>query len=344
MTRGNDNAPYISAVTWSRNDDHISNKSIRLQTSILGMINLAIRHRVRLELILVDYNPPQDRAPLASLFNWPVDLANCTIREIVVPPSAHLLFSYSDLVPVHPAVALNAGIRRAKGQFVLATSPHTIISDDLMEFFATETLDPQKFYRIDRSDVSEGVLDVDGFDAQQAYCQENIVGVQEYQGQGLNWRNSDVPRLHTNAAGDFVLLAKDIWHQIRGYEESSITSLWIDGVICYAAYMLGVTQEVILPPKRLFSIAHPSTWMSPRNNRFQNMGQKTRLLSEIGSKLDSFLMRMNPSKSNFDRLGIPQRSRSEYISVIDSLISGDSLPILNGPSWGLQECELEETS
>ncbi len=66
-------------------------------------------------------------------------------------------------------MAKNAGIRRARGRFVLATNIDIIFSDELVGFLAERKLEPRRMYRIDRHDVMSDVP-IDGIDEQLAYC------------------------------------------------------------------------------------------------------------------------------------------------------------------------------
>ena len=52
--------------------------------------------------------------------------------------------------------------------------------------------------------------------------------------------------LHTNACGDFTLLARERWHDLRAYPEWDLYSFHIDSVFCYAAHH-GGARELLLP-------------------------------------------------------------------------------------------------
>jgi hypothetical protein len=56
--------------------------------------------------------------------------------------------------------------------------------------------------------------------------------------------------LHTVAAGDFTLLARDDWRRLRGYAEWPIYSWNIDALLLYQALVAGV-QELDLGPQRV---------------------------------------------------------------------------------------------
>ncbi len=54
------------------------------------------------------------------------------------------------------------------------------------------------------------------------------------------------PRLHTNACGDFMLMAREHWFELCGYTELEIFSLHLDTLFLYAVHLAGL-EEVVLP-------------------------------------------------------------------------------------------------
>src|SRR5207245_3627775 len=62
--------------------------------------------------------------------------------------------------------------------------------------------------------------------------------------------------LHTNACGDFTLMAREHWMDLRGYPEFDTYSFNIDSVLCYAAHHAGVLEEVLEDPLRVYHIEH----------------------------------------------------------------------------------------
>ncbi len=121
--------PYLSIVTTSRNDDHGGNMLRRMEVSILGRLEQLEKHRIESELILVDWNPPADRPLLKDILQWPEHTKYCTIRVLVVPPSIHQRYEHSDKTPMNMIVAINCGVRRARGQYILPCNIDLIYSD-----------------------------------------------------------------------------------------------------------------------------------------------------------------------------------------------------------------------
>ncbi len=60
--------------------------------------------------------------------------------------------------------------------------------------------------------------------------------------------------LHTNGCGDFTMLAREHWFDLRGYPELDAFSMNIDSVLCWAAHHGGAREQVL--PARIFHIEH----------------------------------------------------------------------------------------
>ena len=169
--------PYLSVVVTARNDDHGGNLLRRMQIFIDAWINQAKRHRLPCELILVEWNPPEDRERLAAALRWPHETGPCQVRIIEVPAEVHARYRYASVLPLYQMIAKNVGIRRARGEFILATNIDIIFSDELMQFLAERRLEKGRMYRIDRTDVTSDVP-VDGtLDEQLAYSRSHCIRI-----------------------------------------------------------------------------------------------------------------------------------------------------------------------
>jgi len=177
-----DVGPYLSVVAAARNDDHGANFLSRLQTFVNALIGQAKRHALQAELILVEWNPPSDRPPLAEVVRWPSDPSPCRVRVITVPAEVHRRYRYAEVLPLYQMIAKNAGIRRAEGEFILATNIDILFSDELMEFLAARRLEPGRMYRIDRHDVDSGVPVDATVDERLAYCRTHVLRVNAREG------------------------------------------------------------------------------------------------------------------------------------------------------------------
>ncbi|MBI2329281.1 MAG: glycosyltransferase family 2 protein [Chloroflexi bacterium] len=193
----------MSIIIASRNDAHGGNTLRRTQVSLRSLLQQLEEHRIESELILVDWNPPTDRPLLKEVLQWPNHLKYCTIRIIIVPPSIHQRYEYSGKIPMHRVVAINSGIRRSRGQFVLPGAIDLIYSNELISYIAARGLKEDECYRIDRCDVDRNIIQCDTLQEQLDYCRSNIIQIND---QGPPAKREKLPYLHTNAAGDFQLM------------------------------------------------------------------------------------------------------------------------------------------
>ena len=284
-TKGHEISPscYVSFVVTSRNDDHGGGLLRRMQLFINGLVEQCRRYRIQAELVLVDWNPPADRPRLAQALLWPDQTGPCVVRVIEVPPEIHRRFRHSEQLPLFQMIAKNVGIRRAGGHFVLATNIDILFSDELMQFLASGRLRSERMYRVDRYDASADVPLDAPIEARLDYCRRNVLRVNTREGTH-NLRSGTyhtvypklscrawildklqdrglVPvdqysRLHTNACGDFTLMSRDRWFELRGYPELEMFSFHLDAVLCHAAHHGGAREHVLPDPMRIYHIEH----------------------------------------------------------------------------------------
>ena len=153
-----------------------------MQVFVGGWLEQARRHRIPSELIVVEWNPPQDRPRLKDALRWPEDLGPCAVRFIEVPPELHQRYGHGKALPLYQMIAKNVGIRRARGQFVLATNIDILFSDELAAAFAGQRFEPGRMYRIDRHDVGSGIPIDATLDEQLAYCRSHLIRVNAREG------------------------------------------------------------------------------------------------------------------------------------------------------------------
>ncbi len=165
----------LSVVATSRNDDHGGNLIHRTQLFVDGLIAQCNRHQLDAELILVEWNPPTDRPPLSQALKWPENTGRCDIRIVQVPEVIHQRIRYAEKLPLFQMIAKNAGIRRARGRFILATNIDILLSDELMAFISAGQLVPGCLYRIDRYDVYGDIPADRGMDGILAYCRKHVL-------------------------------------------------------------------------------------------------------------------------------------------------------------------------
>ena len=337
--------PYLSIVITSRNDEHGGNMLQRMQVSLSGLLEQLEKHRIESELILVDWNPPADKTLLKDVLKWPEGLRYCTIRGIVVPPSIHQKYEYSNKIPMIAVAAVNCGIRRARGQFILPGVIDLLYSDELMSYIASRGLKGDERYRIDRYDVDRNVVQNDTLKKQLTYCQKNIIRINSHS--HVSTKNG-LPDLHTNACGDFQLMSNHYWYLLRGYREADIIAAHVDGLLSYASYAAEVREVVLKDPMRLYHIDHDSKFNDrieraklPLEDRLSFPFLPAWLNNKIIALYRMFMVFIG-YKIKSSVYGIPTLSITEYRKMCRDIVAGRRSYIFNDENWGLGQESLEE--
>lgn len=190
--------PYLSVVVTSRNDDHGLNLRRRMQIFVTGLAAQAKRFRVPIELIMVEWNPPPENPGLVDALTWPTTKW-VDSRIIQVPPELHRRYKHAEGLPVYQMIAKNVGIRRSRGEFVLATNIDLLFSNELFEFLAGRRLSSGKMYRVDRWDADENVPLDASIDEQLQYCATHLMRI--------NGRGETYP---VSATGERLVHSADI--------------------------------------------------------------------------------------------------------------------------------------
>jgi hypothetical protein len=142
----------LSVVAASRNDGHGLHLVPRMQVFIDGLADQVERFGREVELILVDWNPPRDHPPLSEVLAAPA-VKGFNVRVITVPAELHARLSGASKLSFFQMIAKNVGIRRARGDAVLATNIDILLSDDLF-LDSTAELSDRCLYRADRFDIA----------------------------------------------------------------------------------------------------------------------------------------------------------------------------------------------
>ena len=169
--------PQLSIVATSRNDNHGGDLIKRMQIFIDGIVEQSKQYNLNIELILVEWNPPPDKPGLRDVLKWPERILPCSIRIIEVPPAVHNTFKYSNGLPLFQMIAKNAGIIRARSDFVLSTNIDIIFSDKLMAYLSSGELQRGKIYRVNRHDVSRELYSYKSFGELLSACDSHTIRI-----------------------------------------------------------------------------------------------------------------------------------------------------------------------
>jgi hypothetical protein len=346
-------APYLTLVAASRNDDHGGNTLYRTQIFVDSFLEQCERHQLRAELILVEWNPPGGRAPLAEVICWDHQNLWVDCRVITVPYERHVFIRFGRVLPFFQMIAKNVGIRRARGKFILATNIDILFSDELMAVIAQKAFRADRLYRCDRFDVVSTIPKDIPLDEKLRFAWGNLIRRNhrlgppdvvapqlegapldvvinaalasgqfdlETEGDSLALiAKASIPPLwlHLNACGDFTLLHRDAWAKIGGYAEFEMFSLHLDSLGVVIAHLSGFRETWLPPPAVCFHIEHA-----------------------IGSGYTA--ENQAPMFERIERQGIGWFDFNVIESLFDEMREKRTLEF-NTDAWGLRDIPLDET-
>jgi len=222
----------------------------RLNNSTRNTLALAGKHKLSMELVIVEWRTPASVGcpSVLTAVTWPT--SDIPVRVIHVPSEVHQGlpnphgFKYFEWYPK------NVGIRRSQGRFVLSTNPDDLYSEELIAYLAQEKLEEGWFYRVNRHDTQDGkvfrICRSNGT-FPPTMSEEETHRVRNYVN-AVNWHPNAI---HYNASGDFTMMSRADWFRIRGNPEQPYNNS-VDGQTLYLARLNGI-QQVILP----YPIYHP---------------------------------------------------------------------------------------
>jgi hypothetical protein len=233
--------PYVSFVTWGRNDGYTGDYLARTSKAIGCLVRQLEAAALESEIIVSEWNPPPERPLLVDTLDLPRTSSHVAILGIVSDPVHHTRFKGAGEHGMHSGEAWNVGIRRARGRYILPKASDTFLSSETIARIARRDLDPNTLYRVDRYDVMvpPALWSLDGerfLAALETLPAERNAPIEQLP----HWQLRD---LHTNASGDFLLMAASWWHQLRGHPADDTTlSLDGDSLVMHAAAALGVKE------------------------------------------------------------------------------------------------------
>jgi hypothetical protein len=243
----------LSAVVVTRNDNYGGDLNDRATYCLNSLIDTFD------EVILIDWNSPNNRPLL-----WDIDKNikfRGNLKHIVITPEVASMLTNED---PHAQVCCetlgrNIGIRRATGDYIVSTNIDVIAPRrDQLEKTINNDLNTNTFYTISRRHIEW--KDIEGFhggerkyddweelrnhlieNSEERKYEEKVVDGDDYS--------------IVNCCGDFQLAHRDIWDEIRGFEEELIYVLYSDTNVQKKAVKHGFELKAIYSPA-LFHIYH----------------------------------------------------------------------------------------
>lgn len=202
-------APVLTLVLTGRNDSYGGDFIARLLGTLrFNLRELTARH-VPHEVVFVEWAPPAD-APLLCdvVFDQLPELDPDRCSWYVVDRQYHDVLSLNPRLEYLEFLAKNVGIRRANGTFVLVSNCDVFLGRGVLDALEQRTLERGVVYRAARHDLNE-TIDPSKVDWDALENPGNLAGPAHVL----------KPPYMASATGDFLLLDRDAFHEIRGFNE-----------------------------------------------------------------------------------------------------------------------------
>lgn len=221
----------------------------RTQACIDNLFQLSAKVGLDAHITFVEWYPPADRPRVSQVLNW--QRQTLPVRFIEVPEEVHNLVPNPKGIFFWEMWAKNIGIRRSSGDFILSANPDNIYSEALIA--RLKTLEKDAFYRTDSYDMLP-----DGQIAEIHRACETLVNGRPNDNPGFIKPDKTgkfrypppigyIEPLHFNKSGDFFLMARKNWLEMRGHPETDYTAS-TDAETVYLAAAHG-WKQIILPEK-----------------------------------------------------------------------------------------------
>ena len=225
-----------AAILYVRNDDYKEDERVVITlSSMLDTFD---------EVILLDWNSPEGKNPLL----WQIqDKLPQTgrLKHMVIPPSAAKLFTkYDDNAQACTQVlSSNIMLRRTDADWIVATTVDIIApkKETLNTFL--EQADKNTFYTLSRRDFEISELEKFGFDKWKEYRDILDKTTEERRFYAKVTPNDKYSII--NCCGDFQLAHRDLWYNIKGFEEKMLYACYQDTNIQKKAVLYGYNLEAI---------------------------------------------------------------------------------------------------
>ncbi|KAI7876381.1 hypothetical protein K492DRAFT_151727 [Lichtheimia hyalospora FSU 10163] len=232
---GQEASLYLSIVIVTRIDDYAGNQHHRLQNFIDSAYLLAEHTQTKMELLMIEWNPPKDRRRIIDTFRFRRS-DYLTYRIITVPENIHQALPNIGNAPLHEFEGKNVGIRFARGEFVVCTNQDDIWSHNFHNAIKSRAFQKNVIYlqHQDRHNIHDNlppsIVNLPAMpddDTLYNACHLN----------DQDWGNFQLPEpvdltpdnylRYGDQAGDYTMAHRDTWKKVRGYRETGGVA-WVD--------------------------------------------------------------------------------------------------------------------
>jgi len=238
VTETDEQRPYLSIILTGRNDNFGGDFNDRLFRALEFNHHHLNERGVPHEFVFCEWRPVTNRPWLSEVLldRYP-DLVPDSLVCWVADLGYHEAFSLNAKLQFQEFIAKNIGIRRCRGRFILTTNTDIYLSRAMLDVLEARALEPRVLYRSERVDLKDGI-DCDVMEWAVLEDARNHAFV-----------NDIKPPFYTNASGDFLLLDRDSYLEVRGFNEVyRVAKVHMDSNFCRKAYFSGLTLTPLAAP------------------------------------------------------------------------------------------------
>lgn len=243
--------PLISLVVTGRNDSY----------GVRGRLldTLRFNHRelsgrgIPYEYVLTEWAPDPQHPLLADLIAETLPDTDGLVTSYVVDPEYHAALTMNPRIPYMDYLAKNVGIRRARGRFILGSNVDIYLGRRVLEMLESRAFAPRTVYRAVRCDLKQGF----------SHERPTWDVLEDPSHLEAPPRPLKKPLL-LGGSGDFVLLDRETFHELRGYNEVyRLARVGVDANFLVKAYSTGLEFVDVGGP--VYHINHAGSYRLSRS-------------------------------------------------------------------------------
>ena len=248
-------APFLSIVLTGRNDGHGGNFLTRFLRTLRFNHRELVSRMMAYEIVFVEWAPPSDARRLFDVvFEAIPELDRRTCAWYEVDPQYQDALSLNPRLAFLEFVAKNVGIRRARGRFILVTNCDVFLGRTVLDVLERQALEPGIVYRAARHDI-----DMDDAHHSVDWTMLEDPRILSHRVKPLK------PPFMSGGTGDFVLLDRDTFHRLRGFNEVyRVARFGVDRNFLVKVISSGVAIEDIGGP--VYHVTHTGSFRETRRH------------------------------------------------------------------------------
>ncbi|MDB5282631.1 MAG: hypothetical protein JWO06_1706, partial [Bacteroidota bacterium] len=191
-------------------------------------------------------------------------------------------------IPYYEYVAKNIGVRRDRGEFILAANPDILMDPAIIQKIAKHQLSADCYYRVNRADYLKGLDQIDpaedlqkirsrvfrfflkGFtytiepgtfstlktillylkNRARLFYEFRIIPFEKLVNKfDIQVKYNNIEfNMHCNCSGDFIMMHNRAWAKLKGHPEGTYLPMHTDAFTVATAYFSGITEVVFFEP------------------------------------------------------------------------------------------------